>query len=593
MKIPDSILSEILDKVDPVEVIGGYVQLKKAGNRYWGLCPFHHEKTPSFTVSPDKGVYYCFGCHKGGGLFNFIMDIESISFIEAVKILAESAGVDIHVEQAFGEDNTRKALGELYERVAGSFHYLLTNSKQAEGPLNYLLKRGIRKETIEIFKIGYAPPDVKWLFCFLAKKSYTKDFLKTSGLFFERDNELLSLFYDRIIFPIQNERGKVIAFGGRTLRDSTSKYLNSPETVLFRKKDNLFGIAHAVKSIRQMREFIMVEGYMDTIAMHQAGFLNTIAPLGTAFTTNQAVKLKRYADNGILLFDSDDAGREATIRAINILEKAGISTTVADLGTSKDPADILQKEGEKKLQNMLKYTITSFQYLFNNAIIRYNRNTPEGKEQIAKELFLYIYQADSQVRREGYLTILADYLEIGFDSLLYDFINWQKKYSGKSIRSGHIEQPIKGSAEKTGRYSSELFLMIAVALNREYFKTVRNILNQDDFNDNSARELFIALEECFRNEESSLESLFSRIENNALKNLVIEKASSDEFAMNTDKIIQDGIIVVKRKSLEKKRDEIVKMLRRSNNITDKKYNSRVLLEEKMHLDNELEKLRVR
>ena len=337
----------------------------------------------------------------------------------------------------------------------------------------------------------------------------------------------------------------------------------------------------------------MVEGYMDTIAMHQAGFLNTIAPLGTAFTTNQAVKLKRYSDNGILLFDSDDAGREATIRAITILEKAGIGTSVADLGTSKDPADILQKEGEKKLQNMLKYTITSFQYLFDNAVVRYNRNTPEGKEQIAKELFLYIYQADSQVRREGYLTILADYLEVGFDSLLYDFINWQKKYSGKSIVSGNTGQSLKGSAEKTGKYSGELFLMTAVALNREYFKTVRNILNQDDFDDNFARELFIALEECFRDEESSMESLLSRIENSALKNLIIEKASSDEFAMNTDKIIQDGIIVVKRKSLEKKRDEIVQMLRRSNNFTDKKYNSRVLLEEKMYLDNELEKLRVR
>jgi len=344
MKIPDSILSEILEKLDAVEIIGEYVQLKKVGNRYWGLCPFHHEKTPSFTVSPDKGVYYCFGCHKGGGLFNFIMDIESVSFVEAVNILGEKAGVNIKTEKTDKMDTARKTMEELYKKVAGSFHYLLINNEQAKDYFKYLLNRSINKNTIEKFIIGYAPSDVRWLFNFLKKKNYREEFLKTSGLFFERNSELLSLFYDRIIFPILNTHGDIVAFGGRTLKNNTAKYINSPETLIFHKKDNLFGIYQALKNIRQKKEFILVEGYMDVLAMHQAGFINTVAPLGTAFTSSQARRLKRYADRGIVAFDSDSAGIEATVRAIHILEKIGIQTSVTDFGELKTPLRFCKKK---------------------------------------------------------------------------------------------------------------------------------------------------------------------------------------------------------------------------------------------------------
>ena len=596
MKIPDSTLSEILDKLDPVEIIGEYVQLKKVGNRYWGLCPFHHEKTPSFTVSPDKGVFYCFGCHKGGGLFNFIMDIESVSFVEAVNILAEKAGVDIKTENTDKRDIVKKALEELYNRVAGSFHYLLMNSSPAKMFLKYLLDRGINSDTIKKFKLGYAPSDARWLFGFLTKKNYGKDFLKKSGLFFERNNEFLSLFYNRIIFPILNIHGAVVAFGGRTLKENVSKYINSPETLIFHKKDNLFGIYNAIKDIRQKKEFILVEGYMDVLAMHQAGLINTVAPLGTAFTSSQAARLKRYADRGIIAFDSDSAGAEATVRAINILEKEGTQTSVANFKEAKDPAEILQKVGEIKLKKIEEYTINSFQYLLNRAAIRHNGKTPEGKSEIAKELFPYIAESDSQVRKDGFLKELSDYLDISYNSILFDFTEWQTKslrtvrYPAKSKKDVKEENPQEGNA--IDLHSNELFLIIAVVLNRDYFTYLRNELSQDDFENLFAKQIFIALEESYRNEETSLESLFSRINNSKLEELILEKASSDEFTMNIDKLIHDGIIIIKRNSLEKKRKKIVKMLKQNNSIKEDN-NSRTLLEEKMHLDNELEKLKVR
>ncbi len=281
MKIPDRIIDDIAQRLDIAEVVGDYVTLKPKGGRYWGLCPFHREKTPSFTVTPDKGVYYCFGCHQGGSIYSFVMEMEKLTFVEAVRFLAKKAGVEISWEEKTDHSDKRSAFLELYRRVAGSLHHILMNREIAERARNYLQARGFNQDILTFFQVGYAPAKRNWFYGFLQKKNYSEGFLKASGLFSQHDGRVNPYFRDRIIFPIVNTRGEVIAFGGRTLGNLEPKYLNSPETPFFRKGANLVGLNQAMKSIREEKNFILVEGYLDVLALKQCGIDNAVAHLGT------------------------------------------------------------------------------------------------------------------------------------------------------------------------------------------------------------------------------------------------------------------------------------------------------------------------
>ena len=351
MRIPESTLSEIRNRLDIAEVIGETVTLQRRGGNYVGLCPFHQEKSPSFNVTPDKGVFYCFGCQKGGTIFDFIMEIEKVPWRDAVELLARKAGIEIPREDEQRDGINRESFLELYRRVAGSFHWLLMEGQQGEAARTYLESRGLRRETLEAFQVGYAPPERDWLFKFLAQKSYSADFLGKVGLFIDNSRGREgALFAGRVMFPISNARGEIIAFGGRAMGDAQPKYLNSPETAFFRKGENLFGLDKAVQPIRKEGCFILVEGYMDVIAMHQAGVANCVAPLGTALTEAQVRLLKRYAGKALLLFDSDAAGQNATERAIELLESQDLLVQVAVVTGGKDPADLVQRGDLDALQ---------------------------------------------------------------------------------------------------------------------------------------------------------------------------------------------------------------------------------------------------
>jgi DNA primase len=312
MRIPEHTLSEIQNRLDAAEVIGEYVSLQKKGGRYWGRCPFHQEKTPSFCVTPEKGFFYCFGCHKGGGLIQFVMEIEKIPFLDAVEMLAKKAGVEIQREEGEQGGVKRETFLELNKRLAGSFHWLLCESPLAEDARAYLAGRGIGEDEIRSFQLGYAPADREWLKKFLKTKSYSDDFLAKTGLFSDSSGGKAALFANRIIFPIANARGETVAFGGRALSEGVPKYLNSPETQYFKKGENLFGIDKALPEIKKTGASVLVEGYMDVLAMHRAGVSNCVAPLGTALTELQARFMKRYARNAVLVFDGDEAGEKAT-----------------------------------------------------------------------------------------------------------------------------------------------------------------------------------------------------------------------------------------------------------------------------------------
>ncbi len=582
MKIPEDKLQEITDKVDIIEIVSAYVTLKNAGRAYIGLCPFHNEKTPSFNVNPDKKFFHCFGCGKGGSVFKFLMEIEGLTFPESVESLAQKTGVVI--TRTRGNDkneNLRKSMYELYTRVTGSFQYMLKNVKGAEIARNYLNERNVSEEMIDLFQLGWAPDDRFWLNVFLKKKKFSQEFLEKSGLFTNK-NPRASLFWDRIMFPITNPAGAFIGFGGRALKEGSPKYMNSPESPFFFKRMNLYGLSLAVKEIRKSKEFILVEGYFDVIAFFQAGISRALAPLGTSFTEDQARVLRRYAESGIIVFDGDEAGIKASMKAVHICELAGIKAKVAILPMGNDPADILKKDGPEALHNILKSTINNFDYLLDKAIEDKNPEAPEGKEAILKDLMPFLEGIDSQVRREGMIRKLSEVLSVEYRSIETDL-----KRLGR--RTGSAQRSEKRQEETI---SKELYLMLATAVNQKQFSYVRDKLNLEDFLDNRAKVLYIALEENFRNNGGVKPLVLEQIDDSDLQTILTGKMTSGEFNLNPENVIRQSVHEVKRESIIHSRKVIEKKLEQHRKQGGSSEEELRLLSDKIFLDKESEKLRV-
>ncbi len=596
MRIPDRALAEIQSRLDLAEVIGDYTTLARRGGRWWGCCPFHQEKTPSFSVTPEKGVFYCFGCHKGGGLFQFVMEAEKVPFRDAVELLAKKAGVELPREEEEPGGIRRETFLELYRRVTGSYRWLLRESPGADAARRYLAKRKVSEATAEAFQLGWSPPDRRWLWKFLTGKSYTPDFLARTGLFSEprgggggepaEGTERPSLFADRIMFPIANARGEVLAFGGRAMGDAQPKYLNSPETAFFRKGENLFGIEKAGPAIREAGCFHLVEGYVDVLAMHQAGVTNTVAPLGTALTEQQVRALKRWAGAAVLVFDGDEAGRKATLRAIELCERQEVSASVVVLPAERDPADYVQAGEEDALRSVLAGKRPSFVYLVGEAAGRFGSSGAEAKEHARDFLFPFVAAAASRLRAEEYLRQTADALGASMEAVAADFARWQDRQRGRTPAAGP-------SAAEDAAMPAELFLMIALAANRDLFPGVRaGGVGLADLEDARARALFVALEEGFRGEETGLDALLARLEDAGLRELVVRKAASGEFDVNPERIVAQCLRHIRQRSLRRARDAVEAKLRRLAGERADRAAEQELLAEKQHLDSELSKLGV-
>ncbi len=581
MRIPDRVLAQITDRLDMAEVVGEYVPLTRRQGRFWGLCPFHQEKTASFSINPEKGIFYCFGCKKGGSIFSFVMEMEKLSFVEAVRHLAQKAGVPLETEDRGPEASQRDAYLELYRRVAGSLHYILLNQPQAREARAYLQDRGFTQEVLDRYQVGYAPADTGWLWQFLREKSYSEEFLKGSGLFSQKEGRIFPYFRDRVMFPISNSRGETIAFGGRVLGNREPKYLNSPETPLFRKGENLFGLWQAHSAIREKKELILVEGYMDALALSQCGIAHVVAPLGTALTDSQVRLLKRYASRAVLLFDGDEAGFQATRKAVDLLEKGGLDTAVIGLPAGSDPADVMLREGAEKLKELVKYPINSFRFLLQKALDQHDIRTPEGKERAFQFLAPTIAATDSRVRQDGYFRLLGEALGVDYESVRHDFRATVRK-GDRTARAA--------AAEEQAPDTPELFLMMAAAANRELFPLVRGRLVPEDLEDSRARALFIALEECLRGGESSMEALLSKIEDPSLRSRLLARISAGEFSLHPEIIVQDGIQRIRRRSLERRREQLNARLARAGSIDPASLKE--LQSEIMYLSGELENLKV-
>ena len=419
MAFPPSFLDELVARNPIEEVVGQYVSLKRSGANLFGLCPFHGEKTASFSVSPDKGIYYCFGCHKGGGAVNFMMEVEGLSYPDAVRALAKRAGMQVPEDEQYqSRYRQQERLWALHKEAARFFHSQLY-APVGKAALEYAFGRGMSKGILTTFGIGYAPDSWDSLVKAMKAKGYTEEELKESGLVSvsQKTGNIFDRFRDRLMFPIIDVRGNVIGFGGRVIKKDSdaAKYLNSPETLIFNKRKNLFGLNLAKKTKQPF--LILVEGNIDVVALHQYGFDNAIASLGTSLTEEQAALLTRYTDQIVLIYDGDKAGQNATARAIPILEKAGLQVKVLQIKDAKDPDEFLRKFGADRFKLLLEESSNRVEYQLGAIRRKYDLREDDQRVKFIAEAAEFLSTLGSAVQREVYGHRAADDAKISYDAM--------------------------------------------------------------------------------------------------------------------------------------------------------------------------------
>ena len=490
MYYPEEIVEEVRSRNDIVDVISGYVKLQKKGSNYFGLCPFHNEKSPSFSVSPQKQMYYCFGCGAGGNVITFLMEYESYTFPEALKILADRAGVKLpEVEYSKEEGikaDRRSILLEINKLAANYFYYQL---QQPQGKMGYeyFRNRQLSDDTIRRFGLGFANKTSSDLYQYLRAKGYGDDILKDTGLVTVEERGTHDKFWNRVMFPIMDVNNRVIGFGGRVMGDGTPKYLNSPETLIFDKSRNLYGLNYARTS--REKYILACEGYMDVIAMHQAGFTNAVASLGTAFTSQQAALLKRYTDTVILTYDSDGAGVRAALRAIPILKEVGISTRVLSLKPYKDPDEFIKNMGADAFRERIQAAQNSF--LFEIDVLKrdFQLEDPEEKTRFHNAVARKLLEFSEALERDNYIRAVAQAQFIPYEDLkrLVNHMGMQEgiqpartsKTSGDGY--GRDTDSRKKKEKDDGIRRSQRLLLTWLIERPELFEKIKGIVDAEDF----------------------------------------------------------------------------------------------------------------
>ena len=415
MAFPPSFIDELLARNPIEDVVGQYVNLKRSGGNMFGLCPFHGEKTASFSVAPDKGIYYCFGCHKGGGALNFMMEIEGLSYPDAVRNLAKRAGMEVPEDEQYQSRYRKQERLWALMKEAGRFFNEQLYLPGGAACLQYVQKRGLTKSIVTRFGIGYAPNSWNALVDAMRKKGYTDEELREADLVGEKNGRVYDRFRNRLMFPIIDVRGNVIGFGGRVLDDSTPKYLNSNETAIFNKRKNLFGMNFAKKTKEPY--MILVEGNVDVVTLHQFGFDNAVASLGTSLTEEQVTLLSRYTEEVVLTYDGDEAGQRAAKRAIPMLEKAGIKVKVLRMKDAKDPDEFLHKFGADKFRLLLEESSNRVEYQLNAIRRKYDLAEDEQRVSFIHEAAELISTLGSAVQREVYGHRIAEAAKISFEAM--------------------------------------------------------------------------------------------------------------------------------------------------------------------------------
>ena len=487
MRYSDDIIEEVRSKNDIVDVVSQYVRLTKKGNSYFGLCPFHNEKTPSFSVTPGKQMYYCFGCGAGGNVFNFIMEYENYTFGEALKYLADRAGVELpkieYSREVRQKAQEKAELLEINKQAAQYFYYQLRTEKGQTG-LDYLKNRGLSEETMRKFGLGYSDRAGGGLYRYLKAKGYPDDRLRESGLFnVDEWHGMYDKFWNRVIFPIMDVNNRVIGFGGRVMGDAKPKYLNSPETKIFDKSRNLYGL-NIARTTRK-KYLILCEGYMDVISMHQAGFTNAVASLGTALTSGHASLLKRYTQEVLLLYDSDEAGIRAALRGIPILREAGVNSRVVSLKPYKDPDEFIRNMGPEAFEQRLEEARDSFLFRVEVAENEFSMYDPQGQNQFFERCAQMLLELKDELERNLYIDAVVKIYRGRYGISSEDLRKRVNTLALKGTPAEHRTQPKSGSPEKKKKESasdtSQKLMLTWLVTYPKIFDKVAQYLTPEDF----------------------------------------------------------------------------------------------------------------
>lgn len=483
MYYPEELVEEVRMKNDIVDVISGYVRLQKKGSSYFGLCPFHNEKSPSFSVSRGKQMYYCFGCGAGGNVFTFLMEYENFSFVEALKVLADRAGVELpemeYSKEAKEKADLRATLLEI-NKVAAQYFYVQLKSEQGKIGYTYLKNRELSDETIKAFGLGYSNKYSNDLFKYLQGKGYSEDLIRQAGLInTDERNGVYDKFWNRVMFPIMDVNNRVIGFGGRVMGDGKPKYLNSPETAIFDKSRNLYGLNRARTSRKPY--FLVCEGYMDVISLHQAGFTNAIASLGTALTTGHASLIKRYVQEVYLTYDSDEAGTKAALRAVPILKGAGISAKVIRMDPYKDPDEFIKNLGAEEFEKRIGNARNGFLFSLEILAKDYDMDSPEGKTAFFKETAKRLISFEDELERNNYVEAVAKAYKVSQESL-------QKLVTKTAVTEGMAKPAVRPKTASAGQKPKESGILVSQKLlltwmieDAGIFGMIKKYISPEDF----------------------------------------------------------------------------------------------------------------
>lgn len=483
MYYSDELIEEVRSGNDIVDVISSYVRLQKKGGTYFGLCPFHNEKSPSFSVTPAKQMYYCFGCGQGGNVFTFLMKYENYSFTEAMQNLADRAGIKLPVGEYTKAEKERADLKQQLLEVnnqAARYYYRMLKSEKGQRAYEYLKNRGLSDETITRFGLGYSSNYKDDLYQFIKSKGYKDEVLKESGLFTFSEKGVYDKFSNRVMFPIMDINNRVIAFGGRVMGDGQPKYLNSPETILFDKSRNLYGLNIARSSRKD--SMLICEGYMDVIALHQAGFNNAVASLGTAYTSKHASLLKRYCENVYLTFDSDGAGVKAALRALPILRESGISAKVISMKPYKDPDEFIKNMGAEEYQNRIDNARNSFMYEIDKLREETDESDPDKKAKFHKEVATRLLRFSDALERNVYIDAVCNEFMIPKESLVKTVNTMALTYDGEKPK--YEEKPVENKKKQetlSAGAEAQKTLLTWLTSEMGVYSQIKNYITKKDF----------------------------------------------------------------------------------------------------------------
>ena len=552
----DELIEEVRSRNDIVDVISGYVRLTKKGSTYFGLCPFHNEKTGSFSVSPNKQMYYCFGCGAGGNVFTFLMQYENFSFPEAMEALAERAGIELPKQemsaQAKKEADKRQILLEI-NKAAGKYYYMLLRSEHGKQAYEYFKKRELSDATMQKFGLGYSDKYSDDLYRYLRKLGYDDAILKESGLVsIDEVRGGHDKFWNRAMFPIMDVHNKVIGFGGRVMGDGEPKYLNSPETKIFDKSRNLYALNFARQTKKP--QMLLCEGYMDVIALHQADFDNAVASLGTAFTSGHASLLKRYTKEVYLTFDSDGAGIKAALRAIPILKEVGLTAKVINMKPYKDPDEFIKALGAEEYQKRIDAAENSFMFEIRILEQKYDMKDPEGKTAFQTEVAKKLLDFTTELERNNYMEAVADKYHMSFEALR-NLVNQLGTQGGlvkerTPLKSGLNEK--KHKKEDGMKQSQKLLLTWLIEYDNLYDK-IKDIITPEDFTEDIFRKVAELLYEQKKSgtvNPAQIISLFAEEEEQReVAELFHARIHEVDSAAERDKALKETILRVKDNSI--------------------------------------------